>query len=346
MLINPIIVVVALRVALPPLATPPPPPPGATTEPTDQIHRSNSKSKSKDSPADWRFVHGADLIIRAEVTLGKEAEEGKPSGYQTRTVRIIEVLKGGGLLQPPAPSPTAVPNTLSRSLDLRGVSTDKQWQGLCHEQGKDVMLFLGTEVEEVPKRGWYLLDGDSSAVQPYSPGLANALLAEIRNQDALATSVRSQLQARTFPHEEEIRQLVDRLLDPKTYARVEGRKLSPEQKSWSYPEPMVEFETLGPDAIPAIIKMLDDRRPLPGGRVNLGMDNRKNAGAWEGIYHTSASQVLDFLCRALQQLTHEGIGDVTAESPNCRRDAAVAGWLVYLGHSEKWSKVLEVKGMK
>lgn len=321
---------VALQVA----AAPPPP----SAWPKHAVEAPGAQVRSRRLAMDWRNVQAADLIIRAEVVRAAEAGDGKESGFLTRPVRVLEVFKGAGFLQPSATG------AKGQVLVLRGVPSEGPWQELRRLQGREAILWLGTEVEEVSRPGWYLANASAPAVLPYHPDLAAALRTELGGEDALAASVRSHLQSMACPHEAQVRKLIDRILDPRSYGKAGERKPGSEPRSLSYPEPMAEFERLGAEAIPAIVKVMDDRRALPRGRVYVGLDIRQRPGAFEGLYHTTAGQVVDFLSRALEQLTLDEVGTVIAESPNWRRDAVVKGWLLYLGHSEKWSKVIGMRG--
>lgn len=307
-------------------------------------------SASETPNTGWRLVNEAHLIVRVHVSRAKEKvvkDPADPEGYRIRRVLVLDVLKGAALL----PAQPARPNDASQMkgavLDLLGYPSQPEWRDLRRHQGKDTILFLHSSNNESASPSWYLLPWGPLAVQIYSSALEGALRAEIQHQGTLTASVRSMLNARVFPHEDRVRLLVDRLLDPKTYMRVESPATlddepppPPPPIPHSSPEPLAELEQLGEEAIPAIVKVMDDRRLLPGGSVSIGLDISKRPRAFEGIYHTSASQVVDVLCMALDQITQGGFGTVSSGSPKWQRDRAVEGWQLYLGHTSRWRQAL------
>jgi hypothetical protein len=74
---------------------------------------------------------------------------------------------------------------------------------------------------------------------------------------------------------------------------------STEQQSFA------DLEALGCQAIPAIIKHMDDRRRLPNPRVSL---RNKSPQAFEGLRHYGPQEVVDALAAILNQITGQDFG--------------------------------------
>lgn len=295
-------------------------------------------------PTHWLLVNRAHAILRVRVDRVSEITLKRPQGHRLRRVSVISILKGAEIIPSTAVPPIVAPRDGIAPLDLCGYPPAKEWKNLRRHQGKEVILFLVSSGEEFSNRTWHL-ESDPLSIQNFTTKLESDLRSEIEHQKALAAAVRSHLAISSFPKEEMVHRLIARLLDPKTYQRVpkpreEKEEPLPLPVIHSYPEIIEEFEGLGEDAIPAIVKVLDDRRGLPGGGIGIGLNISKRPWAWEGIYHTSANQVVDVLCMALDQITQGGCGTVTSDSPRWQKDGVVARWLLTLGHSKKWRAVL------
>lgn len=91
---------------------------------------------------------------------------------------------------------------------------------------------------------------------------------------------------------------------------------------------LVKIEALGPAAIPAIVALMDDRRPYISRSIAVWSDDPK---AWE-IWQVGADKIVDALSLVLWKITNEsyvpgpGPGEIETDE---ERDATVAGWRVY-----------------
>jgi hypothetical protein len=83
---------------------------------------------------------------------------------------------------------------------------------------------------------------------------------------------------------------------------------------------------LGPEAVPAIIRRLDDRRPYG---AHLVLTNRFPHPI-EAKRHYAPKVVLDALTEVLAQITRQCFGFLGNGGTEGERDHAVAGWRIYL----------------
>lgn len=104
--------------------------------------------------------------------------------------------------------------------------------------------------------------------------------------------------------------LIEKALDPQAQFRA-----------------FAELEALGCDAAPAIIRRMDDRRPLP--RRGLSLSNRA-PGAFEGMRHYGPVQLVDALAAILNQVTGRSFGFIYHGATADERTKAVKGWQDYL----------------
>lgn len=94
-----------------------------------------------------------------------------------------------------------------------------------------------------------------------------------------------------------------------------------EQKAFS------DVEALGCDAVPAIIRRMDDRRSLPNPRISL---RNKSPNAFEGTRHYGPRQVVDALAAILNQLTGQDFGFIYNGATEEERTKTIQGWRKFL----------------
>ena len=88
-----------------------------------------------------------------------------------------------------------------------------------------------------------------------------------------------------------------------------------------------ELIGMGPTAVPAIIALLDDRRPLPVGQislVNLAPD------AFEGRRHYGPKLMVEALAAVLNHITGQHFGFIYNGATESERASAVIGWREWL----------------
>jgi hypothetical protein len=171
--------------------------------------------------------------------------------------------------------------------------------------GRRVMIFLRTMV----------VDRAAGTTQTY---LAN------HRRDALRVAIRSDIaevrtevarQARvlrewrphpTWPHRARVKALIEKALHKETEAQA-----------------FKDLEALGADAVPAMVDLMDDRRPIPEHRLTL--ENPPGFGEATSVY--APEVVEDTMAAILGHMTGENFG-VMGQSDEERR-FTVNGWRVY-----------------
>jgi hypothetical protein len=88
-----------------------------------------------------------------------------------------------------------------------------------------------------------------------------------------------------------------------------------------------ELEALGCQAVPAIIKNMDDRRPLPARYIAF---RNKSPQAFEAIRQYGPERVVDALAAILNQVTGQHFGFIYNGASDVERAKTVAGWREYL----------------
>jgi hypothetical protein len=95
------------------------------------------------------------------------------------------------------------------------------------------------------------------------------------------------------------------------------------------------LQRLGPRAAPSIIRLMDDRRPLPLQRT---MFINNHPQAFEGISHYSPKVVVDALATVLSGMTQRGFGSIESGGSEDQRRAVVNAWRVDLHYSTNQPK--------
>jgi hypothetical protein len=83
----------------------------------------------------------------------------------------------------------------------------------------------------------------------------------------------------------------------------------------------------GPDAVPTIIALMDDRRRLAVPAISLV---NKSPDAFEGMRHYGPALMVDALSAVLNQITGEHFGFIYNGASDAERRATVTAWRQYL----------------
>ena len=83
----------------------------------------------------------------------------------------------------------------------------------------------------------------------------------------------------------------------------------------------------GPDAVPTIIALMDDRRRLAVPAISLV---NKSPDAFEGMRHYGPELMVDALAAVLNQITGEHFGFIYNGASDAERRATVTAWRKYL----------------
>jgi hypothetical protein len=111
-------------------------------------------------------------------------------------------------------------------------------------------------------------------------------------------------------------------LDRRVAASIE-KALQPGMQAQAFRE----LESLGCAAVPALIRRMDDRRPLRVQSITLTNDF---PGAFEGARHYSPELMVDALAAILNQLTGQSFGSIENGGTDEERAKEVAGWRAFL----------------
>lgn len=157
--------------------------------------------------------------------------------------------------------------------------------------------------------GLYFAAGEDS-LKPAPEALITG--AEIARQDAVLKAWTADA---GLPHYAEVKGLIAQLT-----AVAAGDKDAADKQQAVF----AGLEALGPDAVPALVAQMDDRRPLAFAQMSL----RNPPGAPEAVRYYRPKTVVEALDAVLNQITGE-FGTIYNGGSDAERDSAVAAWRVF-----------------
>jgi len=186
---------------------------------------------------------------------------------------------------------------------------------LMQAHGNKAILFLVETSEEWSGCKRYFAGHSPGALESVSPEVLEQVRKELSEQ---ATTLRDFNQL--FPPKDEpLYQDVKRLIDATTNKDTQEQAFS-------------QLEGLGVKAVPAMIMLMDDRRPL--GVSSISLENRA-VNAWEGLRNYSPDVVADALDAILNQITGRSFGSIHNGGSEEERQRTINGWRIYLYHVKR-----------
>lgn len=263
--------------------------------------------------SNWKLVAQSDLIVRGRLiapvqTLRARSKSKKPN-EEILKVRIHQVLKG-----------KQGQKSLAIRISTPLASYEPSLQTILSLNGKEVVAMVGREDGESiqgqflpsPSAEQSFFAGYSpEALQPDSSDLALRIRTEVQNQERIAAEFSRLPAARPDASEPKVKALIQAMLNEKS-----------EQKAFA------DLESLGAQAVPSTIRLMDDRRrlPFPGGI----MLRNKSLNAFEGARQYRPDVVVDALAAILNQVTGESFGFIYNGASQRERQREVNGWRVFL----------------
>jgi len=259
-------------------------------------------TRAQESPL-WKLVAQSDMI--ATGVLEFPTHTIAPRTYVPLPVGQVRVLKG-------SPDPAIVIRWFSEPTEYA-----PSQERLEAAAGASSLLFA-TRVEGL----LYFAGHTPDALQPASMAAIADVEAEVARQDRILADWRPDA---SVDHYDEVRAIIDQIASlPTPRDRAAVRATRTEQQAL-----FEQLISLGPDAVPAIIMQMDDRRPLAISQISLVNDF---PGAFESLRHYGPRQVVDALEAVLNDITGQTFGGIHNGGTGEERAKAVRGWRIYLDH--------------
>ncbi len=177
---------------------------------------------------------------------------------------------------------------------------------------KNALLFL-IQVDDPYSQGLYFSGHTPAALQLVSEENVDLIRKEVHRQQDLLASFSQPRDSKIEAQYDAVDILIKKSLRKETQHAA-----------------FAELEALGKVAVPAMILLMDDRRPLPIKGISL---RNKSENAFEGLRHYSPELVVDAMAALLNQLTGEGFGSIYNGASERERRETVNGWRIYLHYS-------------
>jgi hypothetical protein len=250
----------------------------------------------------WRLVAKSVLIVEGTINVPVAAiQKAKQNGdhdYVSIKVAVSKTLKG---------------KLEAQGFNFRYYTDTEQYGGVSRQNiiplsGKSVIVFLQNVREK-----YYLAAYKPETLQSASEALAARVQKEVAIQEKLIQASDSHAAGNVLPRESEVQSLVELMVDKRT---------DPGTAQAVY-EAVI---ALGKEAVPAIIKYMDDRRKLNIPKITL-------APWWpdahEGLVHYGPETVTDLMSVALMALTNEDLTAIYNGGTELERAQAVRIWKIY-----------------
>ena len=201
----------------------------------------------------------------------------------------------------------------SRNVIFRYYTDTEQYGGVSRNKvisfnGKSVIVFLQNIREK-----YYLAAYVSEAMQSATLERVSRVQKEVETQEKMIQASDSYADNHVLPRESEVQSLMELMVDKNT---------NPATAQAVY-EALI---ALGKEAVPTIIKYMDDRRKLNIPKISL-------APWWpdahEGLVHYGPETVTDVMSVALMSLTNEDLTSIYNGGTELERAEAVRIWKIY-----------------
>jgi hypothetical protein len=250
----------------------------------------------------WQLVAKSYLIVEGTVDVPvaaiQKAEQSGDHEYVEVRIAVTTAHKG----KPESPD-----------FKFRYYTDTEQYGGVSRRKiislnGRRVLVFLQNVREK-----YYLAVYAAAAMQSASADLADRIRKEVSAQEKLIRASDSYASGNVLPKESEVQSLVELMVD---------RRTDPTGAQAVY-EAVI---ALGKEAVPAIIKYMDDRRKLTIPKITL-------VPWWpdasEGLMHYGPETVTDVMSVALMVLTNADLTAIYNGGTELERAQAVRIWKIY-----------------
>jgi hypothetical protein len=250
----------------------------------------------------WRLVAQSDLIVQGQIKVSlpslRASLDSKNYRYETLSLLVQDTLKG-----------QARTKTLQVKFYTKADTYSPSPKQIMALNGKQALAFL-IQVDDSSVKALYFAGNTPYALQLHSASAAASIHREVVNQERIGRHFTNSPAAKPDSLHARVKALITAMLDARTETRA-----------------FEQLEAVGTAAVPSIIRLMDDRRPLPVQQISL---INKSPQAFEAIRHYGPKVVEDALAAILEQITDESFGTIVNGGSGRERMRTVHGWRVYL----------------
>lgn len=278
---------------------------------------SDLQSGTRPKYEQWKLVAQSDLILTGQLSAPAEAIRAAVASHQYSYLRlhanVAEALKG---------EPDSASVEFAYYPEPRPYAPSPQT--VIAFDGQRVLVFLHRS-DTPTVAGLYFAGYTPKALQTVDYVTVRKVREEIQNQRRVIAAWRRSKDARPDASQKRVQALIHQMLDKGTEETAFQR-----------------LEHMGQAALPSMIRLMDDRRPLPIPAIDL---ENKNPAAFEGIRHYGPAEVVDAVAALLNQITGEDFGSIYNGGSERERRRAVDGWRVYLHYRLAENRSISHRGI-
>ena len=255
---------------------------------------------SLESTDSWRVVANSHLIIKGILHVNvdeiKRILKSKPMYYKL-SLEVEYILKG-----------EYADRIILINKYIRVDEYEPTVEYIINLNGCDVIAFL-TKIDDKYSEGYYFSLSTNESLQEATETNIRDTCEEILKQDDILEKGLWIYDTLANTYDDIVKDLIEHMLD-----------VNEAEESYRM------LEELGQNAVPSIIRFMDDRRVLP--MQNITLENPPDF--WEAVRFYSPDLVVDVLAAILNQITGESFGFINSGGSERERREAVKGWRIYL----------------
>jgi hypothetical protein len=259
------------------------------------------------SPAynDWQTVANADIIVEARLSVPvvqiNEQLKSKQYDYVTVHAVVPSYLKGA-----------ATKKSLSFVYYPQPDKYQPSPDALVALDGLPAVIFL-QHSSDTGTDNLYLAGNSQNSILPTTPFVDQQVRQEIANERDILTEFPNSREGAPDDCQDHVASLIKQIL-------VKRSEI----------DAFAELEELGTPAVPSIIRLMDDRRPLPMKSIEL---SNHASDSFESTRLYGPKEIVDALAAILNQITGESFAFIYNGGTEPERRKAVNSWKVYLHYT-------------
>lgn len=249
----------------------------------------------------WQLVAQSDVIVSGILDVPVESIrrsiESQESKYKDVSITDAVFIKG---------------TTFGKNVEFQVYSKSSIYNNLNYlieKEGEEVTSFLVFSDADAQKK-LFLLGSIENSVIVKNKKEEESIKKEIENQRNIVKNFTNSPLSKPDESHEKVSSLIEKMLNSSTEAKA-----------------FQELESLGMNAVPSVIRLMDDRRSLPNRRIVL---RNKSKNSFEENRQYSPELVVDALSSILTQIVGQSFGSIQNGGSEEERTKTINAWRVYL----------------
>lgn len=269
--------------------------------------RSTQGPKPVPSPQykDWQLVAKSDVIGTGQLSVPvKSIQDSLQSSkyrYETLSLKNYQLIKG-----------KSNKKVIDFITSTRPTIFSPQPKDIIGLDEKVVVVFL-VYVNQPQNPRFYFAGHTPHSLLGHQQSIVSEISREVENQQRIIKSFPISRSSKPDNLHKKVASLIEQMVDPATESQA-----------------FEDLEKMGTSAVPSIIRLMDDRRPLPIKSITL---HNNFPNAFEAARHYRPEVVADALSAILNQITGVSFGSIYNGGSEQERARTINNWRIYLYYS-------------